>query len=74
MKAKQPTYTAFYQEDHSAIIYRRKPNDGTLADLPNDAQPSNDSRSTYFRLDGGDRFEWAWFVTNVGQVIIIQRD
>jgi len=66
-----PTYSAFYQKDHSRIIYRRKQNDGTL--IPEGAVASGDPRSTYSRTDGGDQFEFAWFTLN-GETIIIQRD
>ena len=57
--AGRRTYSAFYQDDHSVIIYRRRLNDGTLDKLPRGAKPANDSRSTYHRTDGGDRFEFA---------------
>lgn len=69
-----PTYTAFYQEQHDCIIYRNKPNDGTLDQLPQKAVPAIDPRSTYYRLDGGDRFEWALFKTELNQLIVVQRD
>jgi len=68
------TYTAFYQDDHRCIVYRRKPNDGTLDKLPQQAVPAEDERSTYFRTDGGDKFEWALFKTNLGQLIVVQKD
>jgi ribosomal protein S18 acetylase RimI-like enzyme len=68
------TYSAFYQEDHSAIVYRRRADDGTLDKLPQNAEPANDARSTYFRTDGGDRFEFALFRTRLGQLIVVQRD
>lgn len=73
-KPKEPTYSAFYQYDHSVIVYRHKPNDGTLDKLPQKARPAHDPRSTYFRTDGGDRFQWAVFTTELGQNIIVQRD
>jgi ribosomal protein S18 acetylase RimI-like enzyme len=68
------TYSAFYQDDHSAIVYRRRANDGTLDKLPQQAEPANDPRSTYFRTDGGDKFEFALFLTRLGQIIVVQRD
>jgi GNAT superfamily N-acetyltransferase len=68
------TYSAFYQDDHSAIVYRRRANDGTLEKLPQQAEPANDPRSTYFRTDGGDKFEFALFRTRLGQLIVVQRD
>lgn len=68
------TYTAFYQDDHSIIIYRSKGDDGTLDRLPDGAKPLSDRRSSYFRTDGGDRFEFAWFKTNQGLTIIVQAD
>jgi hypothetical protein len=71
---KNRTYTAFYQDDHAAIIYRRRPNDGTLEQLPRGAKVANDPRSTYYRTDGGDRFEFALFTTEDGQLIVIQAD
>lgn len=73
--AKSPvTYSAFYQDDHISIIYRGKPNDGTLDKLPQSAVPADDPRSTYFRKDGGDRFEFALFRTHLDQLIVVQRD
>ena len=73
-KSRTPTYTAFFQDQHDCIVYRSRENDGTLEKLPQGAVPSDDPRSTYYRTDGGDRFEFAWFVTERGQTIIIQRD
>jgi hypothetical protein len=72
--ARQPTYSAFYQKDHSRIIYRHKPDDGTLAHLPDDAAPADDPRSTYFRQDGGDPFEFALFKTSGDLLIVVQKD
>lgn len=66
-----PTYTAFYQDNHREIIYRRREDDGNLT--PPSSTPIDDARSTYFRTDGGDRFAFAWFSLN-GRTIIIQRD
>ena len=63
-----------YQDDHESIIYRRRPNDGTLDKLPRGATPANDPRSTYNRSDGGDRFEFALFVTEDGGTILVQAD
>ena len=71
---KPPTYSAFYSDDHSCIVYRNKPNDGTLDRLPQKATPIDDPTSTYFRTDGGDRFEFALFRTDKGQQIVVQRD
>jgi hypothetical protein len=68
------TYSAFYQDDHAAIIYRYKTDDGTLANLPQKARPAHDPRSTFFRQDGGDKFQFALFETNLGQLIVVQRD
>lgn len=68
------TYSAFYQDDHSCIVYRRRANDGTLDKLPQDAEPAEDPRSTYYRTDGGDRFEFALFRTRLGQLIVVQKD
>ncbi len=70
----EPTYTAFYQDDHACIIYERKLDDGTLSKLPQQAVPSADERSTLYRKDGGDPYERALFVTNLGQLIVVQRD
>ncbi len=69
-----PTYSAFYQHDHECIIYRHKPNDGTLDRLPQGAVPAADSRSTFDRTDGGDPFEFALFRTTRGQLIVVQKD
>ena len=74
MAEKPVTYNAFYQDDHSCVIYRRKTNDGTLDKLPQNAIPADDPRSTYFRTDGGDPFEWALFRTDLGQLIIVKRN
>jgi hypothetical protein len=68
------TYSAFYQHDHAAIIYRHRLDDGTLDQLPDGAQPVLDRRTTYYRTDGGDRFEFALFRTDTGQLIVVQRD
>lgn len=74
-KGTVKTYTAFFQHDHSCIVYRRRPDDGTLDKLPQQATPVEGSKhSTYFRTDGGDRFEFAFFKTSRGQLITIQRD
>ena len=68
------TYSAFYQDDHSQIIYRhRKAGDG-LEDFPEPAVPAFDRRSTYHRIDGGDRFAFALFATDRGKLIVVQRD
>jgi hypothetical protein len=71
---KQRTYSAFYQDDHAAIIYRRKPNDGTLENLPRGATPVEHPSSTYFRTDCGDRYEFAFFETEDGDLIVVQAD
>ena len=71
---KRRTYSAFYQDDHAAIIYRRRLDDGTLEQLPSGAVPIDDPRSTYFRSDGGDRFEFALFQSSDGQLIVVQAD
>lgn len=68
------TYSAFYQDDHSAIIYRRKPNDGSLEKLPCGAKPIEHPSSTYFRSDGGDQYELAFFATEDGDLIVVQAD
>lgn len=68
------TYSAFYQHDHGRIIFRFKEDDGTLDTLPQQATPADDPRSTFFRTDGGDRFQFALFRTNQGQLIVVQRD
>jgi hypothetical protein len=68
------TYSAFYQDDHAAIIYRRKPNDGTLENLPRGAKPLEHPSTTYFRTDGGDRYEFAFFETADGDLIVVQAD
>ncbi len=68
------TYTAFYQDDHECIVYRRKANDGTLDRLPQRALPANDERSTLNRTDGGDPYEFALFRTELGQLIVVQKD
>ncbi len=49
-------------------------NDGTLEALPQGAEPVDDSRSTYYRTDGGDRYEFALFLTKLGQLIVVQKD
>jgi hypothetical protein len=69
-----PTYSAFYQDDHRCIVYRNRVNDGGLDELPQEAQPADDPRSTFYRQDGGDRFEFALFRTKLGQLIVVQRD
>lgn len=63
-----------YQDDLESIIYRCRPNDGTLDKLPLGAKPAADPRSTYDRTDGGDRFEFALFVTEDGETIVVQAD
>jgi hypothetical protein len=73
-RMNQSTYTAFYQDDHAAIIYRGKLDDGALDKLPQKAVPANDDRSTLNRTDGGDRYEFALFRTDLGQLIVVQRD
>lgn len=70
----QPTYSAFYQDDHECIVYRYKTNDGTLGRLPQAAVPADDERSTLKRTDGGDPYEFALFRTNLGQLIVVTRD
>lgn len=73
-RPKEPTYSAFYQHDHSKIIYRRRPDDGRLAELPGDPAPAEDPRSTYLRTDGGDPFEFALFRNAAGEIIVVQKD
>jgi hypothetical protein len=68
------TYSAFYQDDQSAIVYRRKPNDGGLETLPRGAKPVEHPSSTYFRTDGGDKYEFAFFATEDGDLIVVQAD
>ena len=60
------TYSAFYQDDHAAIIYRCKSNDGTLEELPQGAVPIPREDSSYFRRDGGDKLEFAYFQIQKG--------
>lgn len=73
MTTETPRYNAFFKDDHSRIVYRNRTEVDTLADLPDNAVPSTDARSTYYRNDGGDRFEFAMFETDQGQTIVIQR-
>jgi len=69
------TYTAYFQQDHAAIVYREKVNDGTLDKLPQQALPAyDDDRNTLNRVDGGDLYEFALFRTARGQLIVVQRD
>jgi len=70
----QPSYNAFYQDDHACIIYEGKVNDGTLDQLPQGARPAyEDERNTLNRTDGGDPYEFALFRTTRGQLIVVQR-
>lgn len=62
-----PTYTCFFQDDHSEIVYRSRRDPV----VPEGAVPSDDPRSTYF--GPGDRFAFAWFVKD-GRTIIVQCD
>lgn len=71
---RKRTYSAFYQDDHECIVYRYKTNDGTLARLPQRAVPADDERSTLSRTDGGDPYEFALFRTELGQLIVVQKD
>lgn len=64
-------YSAFYHDRHDHIIYRLKPNDGSLEDLPDDAVPIQHPGTTYYRADGGDKLEFAVFATKAGRKIIV---
>jgi hypothetical protein len=66
-------YSAFYQNDHRRIIFRECPQDDIELKLPSEATPARDKRNTYFRLDGGDRFEFALFQTPEDGLIVVQR-
>lgn len=69
------TYTAFYQDDTSKAIFRKRPNNGRLQDLlPSGTVPFNSSASTYFRNDGGDRYEFAMFKEPGGRIIMVIAD
>lgn len=67
-----PVYSAFYSDDHRQIIYRYRRNEGNL--IPPGSVPIDDRRSTYWRQDGGDPFQWALFrEVASGRQIVVQR-
>lgn len=70
---KRKTYSAYWQEDHTKIIFRHLPASQIRARLPREARVCPDTRSTLGRLDGGDEYEWAVFELD-GQKIIVQRE
>ena len=46
--------------------------DGRLENLPRGAKPIEHPSSTYFRTDGGDKYEFAFFATEDGDLIVVQ--
>jgi hypothetical protein len=67
------TYRAFFQDDHSKILFRAKPAKAVRRLLPKDARVSVDTRNTIGRLDGGDEYEFALFEVG-GRLIVVIPD
>ena len=67
------TYSAFWQDDHTKIIFRHKPQGQIRQLLPPGAIVCVDKRSTLGRLDGGDEYEFALFEID-GKKIVVQRE
>lgn len=65
-------YNAFYQDDHTEILFRQAPAEKVRALLPPGTQVCVDTRSTLGRTDGGDEYEFALF-ERAGRVIVVQR-
>jgi hypothetical protein len=57
-----------------ACCHLNKPNDGTLENLPRGAKPVEHPNSTYFRREGGDKYEFAFFAAEDGDLIVVQAD
>src|ERR1700682_837805 len=74
MPRQEPTYTAFYQQDHSKIIYRRRPDGGRRAAVPGDVVPAEAPRRTSLGTGGGDLFEVPLFRDAAGEIIVVQKD
>lgn len=63
------TYRAFYQDDHSKILFRFKPASIVRRLLPKGTKVRVSESNTIGRLDGGDEYEFAQF--EVGDRIIM---
>lgn len=70
---KSRTYSAFYQKDHSRIIFRRQPAEQVKNLLPPGAVPLDDPRSTITQ-NADDPLAFAFFVLPNHEVIVVQAD
>ena len=64
------TYRAFYQDDHSHILFRGQPVENVRQLLPSNAKVAVDTRSSIGREDG-DQYEFALFENCYRLIIVI---
>jgi hypothetical protein len=67
------TYRAFYQKDHSKIIFKGVPKDQVRSRLPEGTKVAVSPKSTIGRTDGGDEYEFAYFEVR-GKLILVVPD
>lgn len=65
------TYRAFYQDDHSKIIFREVTAMHVRQRLPSGARVAVDQRNTVGRVDGGDEYEFALFEVGGQRIVVI---
>ena len=65
------TYRAFYQDDHSCILFRGKQAADVRGLLPRGARVCPDLYNTIGRTDGGDEFERAIFEVDGRKIMVI---
>jgi len=64
------TYRAFYQDDHSRILFRSEPAERVRQLLPKNSRVAVDTRSSIGREDG-DEYEFALFKNGNKLIIVI---
>ena len=65
------TYRAFYQDDHSKILFRGQPAEKVRKLLPKGARVFVDGQNTIGRLDDGDPYEFAMFEVGGRKIMVI---
>jgi hypothetical protein len=65
------TYRAFWQDDHSKLIFKRKRKEQVRDLLPQGTTVFVHEDNTLGRVDGGDEYEFAMFICNGRRIMVI---
>lgn len=68
---KEKLYRAFWERDHSTLIFKGVPASEVRDRLPKGARVAPDKRNTIGRLDGGDEYQFGMFEVDGKWIIVI---